>query len=71
MHMFVNMRPPQLLHPDEDKRIQSVEQLDKLRFFEELSLEEVREKNVTPTFIPPVSQIIYIVHYYPTFNERS
>ena len=55
-HLFCLPPPSQLLHPDEEKRIQTVEQLEQLRFFEELSLEEVRQKKVTPTFIPPVSE---------------
>ncbi len=48
----------QLLHPDEDKRVQTVDQLQQLRFFEELSFDDVRERNITPSFIPPVSCII-------------
>ncbi len=45
----------QLLHPDEDKRVQTVDQLQQLRFFEEVSLDDVRERSITPSFIPPVS----------------
>ncbi len=35
--------------------MQSTEQLQQLRFFEDISFVDVHEKKVTPSFIPPVS----------------
>ena len=52
MHL---LQHKQLLHPDEDKRLQSVEKMKELRFFEGLNWIEVEEKETKPTFIPPVS----------------
>ena len=46
---------PQLLHPDEDQRIQSVEQMRRHRFFDILTWAEVEDKTAKPSYIPPVS----------------
>lgn len=45
----------QLLHPEEDKRLQSVEKMKELNFFESVNWVEVEEKETTPPFVPPVS----------------
>lgn len=45
----------QLLHPEEDKRLQSVEKMKELDFFENINWIEVEEKETTPPFVPPVS----------------
>lgn len=46
---------PQLLHPDANKRLQTADAMRIHPFFEELSWNEVQEKAITPSFIPPVS----------------
>lgn len=57
--MMMKHFPPcsQLLHPDEDKRLQTVTHMMPHPFFESLDWEETREKQTTPTFIPPVSTV--------------
>jgi len=45
----------QLLHPDEDKRLQCSDTMRKHPFFQSLDWEEVERKEATPPFVPPVS----------------
>jgi serine/threonine kinase 32 len=46
-----------LLHPDEDKRLQSVASMKQHRFFQDVNWDEVERKETTPIYIPAVRAV--------------
>ena len=48
------MCSPQLLHPDERKRLQSVKKAKELKCFQDLNWDDIEQGKATPSFIPPV-----------------
>ncbi|CAI8017395.1 Serine/threonine-protein kinase 32A, partial [Geodia barretti] len=46
-----------LLHPDDSKRLQSVESMRKHRFFKDIDWDQVECKETTPVYIPAQNRI--------------
>lgn len=44
----------QLLHPDESKRLQTVESMRQHRFFQDTDWDQVEKKETTPVYVPAV-----------------